>query len=193
MKLKNMLTRGAVIALALVLMGAPLAVAGPPTVQSSVGQTTLNLTVTESLTITPSLASVNFASYSPSLGTATAPPITVVTTGFLAGGHTSVQSFAWLGSSTAALSGPSAIPSSDVFVIVDGSTSAACTMTPVAIVPGSVSGAFCGQTGGSLSYMLNPPAGSYTATDTVTLSLAGATNLTPGSYTGTLFFEADAY
>ena len=60
-------------------------------------------------------------------------------------------------------------------------------------VSGVLSGAVCPGVNGPIGGQPNPPAGIYSQTDTVALTLAGATNLLPGTYSGTITFVAGAF
>jgi hypothetical protein len=167
-----------------------------PTLTSANASTNLNLTIAESLTVSAP-ASVTFTGYNSAAGTASAPVFSVVTTGNLAAGHANIQTFGWLGSATAALSGPASVPSSQIFASINGGTASACNQSgnlgTTYNVPGFVAGAVCSNVGGALGFMITPPAGAFTQTNTVLLTLQGATNLNPGSYTGVIVFQADTF
>ena len=181
------------LALALVLFAIP-ANAQTPALTATATPVNLSLNVGESLTISVSPSSISFGSYDPTAGTATASgPITVVTTANLNAGHGTFETFAWLGSATAALSGPANVPSSKIFSSNNSLTAVPCTDTEIepnsSTFVGSVMGAGC-TTGGRLGIIIAPPAGVNSQTDTVLLSLSGAANLIPGSYAGVINFEA---
>jgi hypothetical protein len=161
----------------------------------------VSLAVTESLTVSATPSSVTLANYSVTNGTASASsPIVVTTTGNLASGHAWILTAAYFSSASAALTGPQNVPSSDLFVVVDGAAIAPCTASPGGqVIPGVVAGAVCASSAGNnpslgaIGSQQNPPAGAYSQVDTVQLSLAGAPNLPPGSYTGVLTFIAGAF
>jgi hypothetical protein len=157
---------------------------------STANSVALSMTVGESITISTTPANVTFT-YSPAgAGTATASgPITVVTTANVLAGHQWIQGFAWLGSTTAALSGPSSIPASEVFAVINSNpTPMPCTSNGWKSPDFGVAGAFCG---GSLFETDNPPAGAFTNTSVLTLSLNNLGAVAPGTYTGVLNIEAE--
>jgi hypothetical protein len=177
---------------------------------SNTASVNLNLNISESLTVSASVPSVDFSSsYSASAGTATAPVINVTTSGNLLPGHAWVATYAYLGSASAALSGPSNIPSSDVFASINGSTPLPCTGTAKEqgaelgqTVAGSVVGAACSSSNGTsffgagsgiIGFSQSPPAGPYSQADAVTLTLANVPNLMPGAYAGTITFVVLAF
>jgi hypothetical protein len=200
MQIRKVLGR---VALILALMFLIVATANAQSIVSSTSQTSLNLSIGESLTVSATPASINFNNYSLGAGTATASsPISVVTTGNLAPGHAWVVTWGYLSSPTAALSGPSNIPSSDVFAAIDGGAATACTNASAGsaqYIAGVVSGATCasqvGAAGGNgpIGAQQNPPAGAYSQTDSIVLSLSGASNLLPGTYSGVITFVAGAF
>jgi|HubBroStandDraft_4_1064222.scaffolds.fasta_scaffold49352_2 hypothetical protein len=167
---------------------------------SNTSQVTVTLPISESLTVSATPANVTLANYSYANGTASASSvISVSTTGNLAPGHNWVFTAAWFSSVGAALSGPSNVPSSDLFAAIDGGPATACTApTDGDVIPGTVSGAICAATTGynpnlgSISFQQNP-AGPYSANDTIQLTLAGAPGLAAGSYVGTLNISAGAF
>ncbi len=149
----------------------------------------LSMSVPESISLAVTPAQISFTYSSAGGGTATASgPIQITASWSLAAGHPGgviVQS--WLGSATAALSGPSSIPSSQVFQSANGLSPVACvgTVDPASGI--GVAGASCGMvaTGPGPA-----PAGPDSRSATVVLSLAGLGNLTPGVFTGTWNCEA---
>jgi hypothetical protein len=180
---------------AIILFAVGTANAQNPVLTSSNAQVSLSLSIGESLSISASPASISFTNYNYTNGTAQASgPITLVTSGNFNAGHAFVGIYGWLSSASAALSGPSNVPSSDVFSSFDSGAAVPCnasTLEPnTSQMGGTVTGASCGP---SLIYVSSPPAGPFNETDTVLLSLNGATNLTPGSYVGTINFQADLY
>jgi hypothetical protein len=171
--------------------------ANAQSIVSATSSTSLSLTIAESLTVAATPSSINFTGYNAVAGTATASsPISVVTTGNLASGHAWLVTWGYLGSTTAALAGPSNIPASDVFSSINGAAALACTYnanSSAQYVSGVVSGATCPGVNGPIGGQQNPPAGAYTQTDTVALTLSGASALAPGTYTGTITFVAAAF
>lgn len=170
---------------------------------SNTASVNLSMTISESVSITATPSNITFT-YSPSGGgTATASgPITVVTTATLAPGHTYLAVYGWVGSTTAALAGPSNIPSSEVFANTTGNGTAPgatgagtvpCTGNTLTV---GLSGAQCGSIGGAADFLDEDATGTisaggqFTITDNVTLSLANLGTLTPGSYTGVINFQA---
>lgn len=189
----NSRTRFMILGLLAVAMMFVTLPANAQTVTSSTTATSLNLNISESLSVAATPASINFTGYNYTAGTATASaPISVVTTGNLAAGHTWVVTWAYLGSTTAALAGPQNIPASDVFASINGGAAVACTYDASGsgqYISGVVNGAVCPAANGPIGNQQNPPAGAYTQTDTVALTLAGATALLPGSYVGSITFN----
>lgn len=170
---------------------------------SNTASVNLSMTISESVSISATPSNITFT-YSPSSGgTATASgPITVVTTASLAAGHTYLAVYGWVGSTTAALAGPSNIPSSKVFANTTGNGTAPgatgagavpCTGNTVSV---GLTGAQCGSIGGAADFLDEDATGTITAggqftiTDNVTLSLANLGALSPGTYTGTINFQA---
>lgn len=149
----------------------------------------LALNVSESVTLSATPGTITFTP-GPG-GTATASgPISVVTTYNLGASRTSLLVGLWLGSSTAALSnGTTNIPSSDVLASNSSFTNSPCTGTNMSgngSFPGSVAGAYCAN-----YQVIGAGGGAGVNTSAVTLALAGLpTNLGPGSYTGTVVFQA---
>jgi hypothetical protein len=175
-------------------------------INSNTAVVSLSLTVTESLTISASPSPTTFNSYNPSLGTASTNPITVTTSAVIGNEYGSVAIGGWLSSSTAALvNGSSNIPSSEVYSSVTSSgagiggtsTAGPCTATTnTASGTIGVAGATCPGLNANWIDMVPGAAhtaGDFTVNDAVTLSLVGATGLVPGSYTGTISFEAFAW
>ena len=169
---------------------------------SNTATVNVDLSVNETLTVSATPSTVNLINYSSSAGTAAADnTITVSTLGSINGTHAWITTSAWFASASAALSGPQNVPSSAILASVDGGSLNPCTAMGNGSVPipGMVSGAACASTVGynanfgSLSFQQTPPAGLYTATDTIALSLTGETNLNPGSYAGVLTIEAGAF
>jgi hypothetical protein len=176
----------AVVLMSLALLFGPgLANAQATEVTSAPASTvSLSMSVSESITVSGTPASITFT-YSPAAGgTATASgPITVNVSWSLAAGHAAgviVQS--WLSSATAALGGPASIPSSQVFQAVNGGAATACTGTADPASGIGVAGAACSVVASSPSPV---PAGTGNRSSTVVLSLSGLGALTPGVYTGT--------
>jgi spore coat protein U-like protein len=181
---------------AILVLAAIPAQAQAPALTATAAPVNLSLSIGESLTISASPSSIAFGSYNSSLGTATASgPITVQTNWNLAAGHSDIYVLGWLGSASAALSGPQNIPSSDIFSSTNGATAVPCTDSFNLSAPGYVSGAGCPNGGGG-HYLgataLSGPSNS-SQTDTIVLSLSGATNLSAGSYSGTITFQADVF
>jgi hypothetical protein len=185
----------AIIAFMLLPVIANAQAVGPAT--SSVS---LSLAVSESISITPSVGSVAFGTYS--AGAATAPPFSIVVSGNLASGHAMLEAFAWLSSASNAL-GP--IPSSAIFADF-GSGPSACNGTATLDGGGAVvgvSGAACqdaaatstefhavGTNGNVILFTANPAAGAFSDTLTTNLSISGGPAVPAGSYSGTLNLEA---
>ena len=165
--------------LALGLSGAP---ALATVVDSNQASTALSMTVGESLSVSGVPSSITFT-YNAN-GTATASSAISVTTSWaLATGHTALKTYVYFANPAAALSGPSAIPSSSVLASIDGGTAQACTFTgPI------------GAAGGNCfpAYQNFSPASNGSQTNQVVLSLQSISNIAPGTYTGTLFIEAEA-
>lgn len=163
-------------------------------VDSNVPSVILNMTVGETLSVTATPANVTFT-YNPNAGgTATASgPIAVTTTWNLGGSRTSLNTYIWLSSATAALSGPANIPSSEVFAQVNSGAVTACTGTIAAAGVGA-SGAACALNGANslLHWTFPGTALNSSSSDNVTLSLSGLGGIPTGSYTGTLNIEAVA-
>ena len=169
---------------------------------SNTASVNLSMSISESITVSATPSNITFT-YSPSGGgTATASgPITVVTTANLAAGHTYINVYGWLGSTTTALGGPRSIPSSEVFASITGNGTtgwASGSLVPCTSLESiGVSGAGCSSVPGTDSPIDSTrdgslaPGGLFVITDNVTLSLANLGNLAPGSYTGTINFEAD--
>jgi hypothetical protein len=181
--------RNSLLALAAMLFAVLPAQAGAQT-NSNAAAVSLSMSVQESITVTATPASVVFT-YSPAAGgTATASaPIAWTTTAQLGSGHTFLATYAFFASSTAALTnGSQSIPASEVFAAMNGGTAAACTasVSPPNDLGG---GAYCGS---NIAYTATPAAGQTTQSGTALLSLANLGNLVPGSYTGTLTFQAEA-
>jgi hypothetical protein len=169
------------LTLALVLFAVP---ANAVEVTSAPASTvSLSMSVSESITISGTPASITFTYASAGGGTATASgPITVDASWSLAAGHPGgVQIVSWLGSATAALNGPSAIPSSKIFSALNGNAPVACTQTIDPAAGIGVAGAGCGVVG---SGPAPAPAGPDGRSNTVVLSMSGLGNLTPGQYSG---------
>jgi hypothetical protein len=181
-----------------------LFVAIPTRAQLTSNQANVNLsmTISESVTLSATPANISFT-YSPSGGgTATASgPITVVTTANLASGHTVLMVFGWLSSTTAALAGPSNIPSSEVFAnttgngIYAGGGTVPCTGESENAGAVGVDGSQCGSIGGVQDILDGnrtiSAGGVFTLNDSVTLSLANLGPLAAGSYSGTINFQAE--
>jgi hypothetical protein len=199
MKWVNRIGRAFAVLAVMLLMGG-IANAQTLSNQASVN---LSMSVSESVSISATPANISFT-YSPSGGgTATASgQITVVTTANLASGHSYLNVYGFLSSATAALSGPSNIPSSEVFANTTGNGSMG-SATGAGAVPCTgnfatvgVQGAECGSIGGPDDFLDSTrgaaltPGGQFTITDNVTLSLANLGTLTPGSYTGVINFQA---
>lgn len=158
---------------------------------SNVASVNLKMTVGESIVVSASPATVNFA-YSPaSGGIATADnPITWSTAANLNAGHASLATYFWLGSAAAALSGPQAIPSSEVFFSSNGGAVLPCTAVASPTPTIGVVGAFCGP---NMTFTNAPPAGLTNQSGSVVLSLANLGTIAPGSYSGTLNIQAEAF
>jgi len=187
-----------VVALAVLLF---MAIPAQAQIQSNQASVNLSMTISESLTISATPANISFTYNPASGGTATASgPITVVTSANLASGHTILQVFGWLSSTTAALSGPSNIPSSEVFANTTGNGQYAnggnvpCTGESEGAGALGVDGAQCGSVLGTQDMLDGTRAiaagGAFTVNDSVVLSLANLGPLAAGSYAGTINFEA---
>lgn len=181
-------------------------VAQAQTLQSSQQSVALSMSVPQSITVTATPANISFNYSASNGGTATSSgPIQVVTTAAIAAGSHYLLVYAWFNSPAAALVGPQNIPSSSVFASTTGpSAFGATNQGAVACTGGSdqgigVSGGQCGAnsyanyadmpldgaaTGGGAT-------GSLVLTDTVSLSMQNLGALSPGSYTGTLNFQAE--
>ncbi len=174
------------------LLAAAIFIALPAFAQNQFSnQQTVNLAlnITESVTLSATPGTITFTPGAG--GTATASgPISVVTTYNLGSSRTALLVGLWLGSSSAALSnGTTNIPSSDVLASNGSFTNVPCTgtnQTGNGSFPGSVAGAYCANYS-----VLGAGGGAGVNTSPVTLSLTGLpANLAPGSYTGTVVFQA---
>lgn len=175
-----------VLTLALVLFVVPAnaveVTSGPATTVS------LSMSISESITVSATPANITFTYSAAGGGSAVASgPITVDTSWALAPGHAAgVMQITWLSSATAALSGPSSIPSSEVFQSFNGGAAVACT--------GSTQGGGFGVVGaicGNQAIGPNPdPGGTNNRAFPYLLSMSGLGGLTPGTYTGTYNIEA---
>lgn len=203
MKLKTMLTRGALIA-ALLFMCHGAAAGQTPVLTSSTPSVNLSLNISESLTLNASTASAVFGAYNSAAGTASATPtITLTTAAILAPSHNALVVMGGFTSNGAALTGASgSIPASDIFASVNGGTAGACSnATPSipgvsgATLPVGVGPVYCGPSGfiRTVSAGTLAAGGPFNYSDTVALSISGAPGLVPGNYTGTITFVAAVY
>lgn len=155
---------------------------------------TLNLSIPESITLTLNVTSLNFTYSASSGGSATTPTTIVATTSWslVAGNHTTVSTWAWFSSPSAALTGPAStnIPASEVFASIDGSSPSPCNATPAAFPSGVQSGGVCPGLTANTSVLWTSATATGTSTDNVILSMANLGALPAGSFVGTLNFEA---
>ena len=117
----------AVIFAALIVMFGPaLTQAQATQLNSTASGVSLSMSVSESITVSATPSSVVFT-YNSGAGTATTPTTINVTTNWNANGsRLQVGTVAYLGSSSAALSGPSNIPSGNVNASINGGTAQPC-------------------------------------------------------------------
>jgi len=188
--------------IALLLMAVP---ADAQAVTSSVATVSLTMAVPESISMAASPAAISFT-YNQTAATATASGnITATYSWNVAKTRTQLNILVWLGSASAALTnGATNIPSSDVFVNWTGVNSgpAACTGSD-SLSP--VQGADCEYNGTNLfaesfsSTATTAPTQAtqfaaipYTGSQSIVFAIAmqNLPTLTPGSYTGTINFEA---
>lgn len=150
---------------------------------STVATTALSLTVNESISVSATPGTITFTYGS---GAATASgPISVTTTWSAASTRTQVITLAFFSSASAALTGPSSIPTSQVFAAVNGAANAACTLTSTAI-PALTASAVCP----TVFQQNSPVPSSGTNTSSVVLLLSGLGTLAPGTFSGTLNIES---
>jgi len=197
MRIKKYISSLLAVVLCVTTLALPVAATQVTSTPASVS---LSMTIGESVTLSATPANITFTYSSANGGAATASgPITVSIAYNLAAGHTGVSAYAWLSSSTAALSGPSSIPSTSVLAAINGGTATVCNGTVSNGGVTSVASAACGNVtdaAGSthaIFNVTNPPAGSGNGTSTVLLSMNSLGNLTPGSFAGVINFEATAY
>jgi hypothetical protein len=179
----------AVSLMSLVLLFGPLNANAVEVTSGPASTVSLSMSIAESITVSATPANVTFTYSSAGGGTATASgPITINLAWNMApSGHPGgVIAESWLGSATAALSGPQSIPSSQVFQAINGLAALPCTNSVAAAAGFGVAGAECGIVGTSPI----PVAGTGSRENMVVLSLSGLGLLTPGTYTGTYNVEA---
>jgi hypothetical protein len=176
----------------LALVSSSLPGAFGQTVTSAVGNVGLTATVTETLTVAATPATLNFTLL-PSTVNAASGPVSVVTTWVLGSSNTSVELDGYFASETAALTDgattPFLIPSSDVLGQV-------VTGTPTAFAPFSGTGVI-GTAGAGLvlfTQAITDANRSATRTDALNLEidLTATPQLPAGVYTGTLTLQANA-
>lgn len=194
MNFKN-LRKLAVFFIAALIVLAPMADAA--VVTSNPAQVSLTMTVSESITVSTSVSSVNFT-YQQATNNSTVQSFTLTETANLASGHTGLYGYAWLSSTTAALAGATGstpIPSSDVFLSDNSNPAVPCsssTIFPVGASVGQVPGALCGANVGL--QMATPAAGLNTLTaDPITVQLQNLPALVPTTYSGILNFAVEAF
>lgn len=199
-KIKKYLSSVLVGILSLAMLVMP-ATADATNVTSTASSVSLSMTVSESVTLSATPSNITFNYSSANGGQATASgPITVSISYNLAASHTGVSAYAWLSSATAALSGPSNIPSTSVLASINSGTATACTGTiDDAVGVTGVAGAACGSVvdangaGHAIFNVTAPPAGSGNGTVNLLLSMNSLGNLNPGSFAGVINCEAAAY
>lgn len=160
-------------------------------INSNTASVTLNATLGESLTVSASPASTNFALVSGGVATATSP-VAITTAWVLSAGRANVVLVAYFATASAALSGGSPtvnIPSSEVLGQVT-------TGTPTAYTAFNQS-AVLGTAGSGLTLFtqsLSSTNRASTRTDNLNLeiNLAAQPQLPAGVYTGTLTIQAQA-
>jgi hypothetical protein len=173
-----------VFASLLLLFGPGLAEAQATALNSNQGSVALSLTVSESLTVSATPATITFSA--PSGGASTASGPISVTTSWNGTGRTSISTVVWFNTSGLALTGPSAIAPSNVFASINSGTATACTQaTPSPVTGIGLTGQFC-----PIVFTQNLPPQVGTHTDTILLSMSGLPALAAGTYTGTLNIEA---
>src|SRR6266853_4350124 len=182
--MKPFIKQLAVVGLAVMMSFGPgLAEAQAVSLNSAPTTVTLSLTVSESLSVSATPANITFT-YNAGAATASGP--ISVTTSWNGTSRTSISTVAWFATGGSALSGPSAIPPSDVFASINGGTATACTQaTPSPVTAIGLTGQFC-----PLVFTQNLPPQVGTHTDSILLSLAGLPALAAGTYTGTLNIES---
>lgn len=179
------------LALFLVLFVARVAVPRAAAAQqhSNIANTTINMTVGESITIIPPTQAItlNYTS-----GATSTPPQTfqITTLWQLSNAHTSMHINWWFASSVAALSaGANAnIPSSQVQSNINGGPYSACAAGADVLVPGAVSGSTC-----NVGLVIPLTAANFAGqeSDTIGIQLSGlSTTLPAGTYAGTLNLQA---
>jgi len=165
---------------ALLLMAIP-AQAQATQINSTSVSVTLSLSVGESITAAVTPATITFAPNGVASG-----PITVTTSWNIGTGHSSINTIAWFSSTTAALSGPSNIPTSQTFASINGGTPTACTLPSIGSIVGvGLSGALCPQV-----FLGAGSAGAGSHSDSVLLSLSGLGSLPAGTWAGAINFES---
>lgn len=169
------------VVLSALLIGAPAFAS----VTSNPQTVNLTLTIGETLTLSVTPGSVSFPAPDINGNSTASQPISVVTSWNFSASRILVTD-AYFTNPAAALtnSGP-AIPASMVFASPDGGTAQACTQTESSN-PNATAGGSCPRIFSNLS------ATSGSSTDSLQLSLRGATGLTPGAYAGVLNFSAFA-
>lgn len=150
-------------------------------ISSNAAATSLSLTVNSSFSESCSPPTITFTYAS---GAATASGTISCTANWnTASTYAFLDVIAWLsGGATAALTGPSSIPSSQVFSSNNGGAAVACTQTTTLFGATNDACFIFSQT--------SPPA-IGNRTDTFLLSMSGLGTLSAGTYTGTLNVEGD--
>lgn len=152
------------------------------TVNSNQASVALNVTISESITVSVSPATVNFND--PGVGNTNGDnPVSVTTSWLLSSGHSSLTLYTYFANGAAAVTGTAgSIPASAFSYYVNGGGQQSYQTSLVA---------FTGI-GGSVFTIANPAAGSGSRTDSVALQLTNNGSITPGTYSGTVFFQAQA-
>jgi hypothetical protein len=199
--MKARMKQFAVFAVSALLMLLPMSSAMATVVTSSQQPVTINMNITESITLSCTPTTINMtynATGTSSLGqgTATATGPISCTTAWNLTSHPAQGLYAWFSSSAAGLSNGTVngnIPTTEIFAAVNGGSPSACNQTPNNIpAPASgITAAFCGNGDGRISNLAS--IGTNPQTDTILLSMQGLGTLFPGTYTGTLTFFAEAF
>jgi hypothetical protein len=169
----------AVFAVSALLLLLPMSSAMAST-SSNVATVALSVTVTNSITIAATPGNISFTAPSG----AASGPISITANWNLSNASTNFVLDAYFLTPTAALTGPTSIPSSSVFGSVNSGTATAFTATDSSNTAATV--------GGTLQIFRGSIAATGTQTDSLLLSINGLSGTTPGTYTGTLNISAQA-
>jgi hypothetical protein len=152
---------------------------------------TLNMQVSESVTIIPSSQSLPPFTYTNGANASGTQTFSLTSSWQLSTGHTHYDISAWTSSAAAAMTNGISgnIPSSEVYLQANGGTFGPCNRTPDPYVPASINGQTCPVSTGASALALAGGSGSYTDNFTVGLVGLPATGLPVGTYVGVLTFE----